>query len=45
VVEVRGLLLLNQIFKDADVVSIRNFDSEHPIAAIANNEAVERENL
>ena len=44
-VEVRGLLLLNQVFEDADVVSLRNFDSEHPIEVITVKKAVEREKL
>jgi len=33
-VELGGPLLLNQVFEDADgVVSLRNFDSEHPIGS------------
>ena len=44
-VEVRGLLLLDRAFEDADVVSLRNLDSEHPIGVIADKKAVEREKL
>ena len=44
-VEVAGLLLFNQIFEDADVVSLRNSDSEHPIWVITEKKAVEGEKL
>ena len=42
-VEVRGLFLLDQVFEDADVVSLRNFDSEGPVGVITEKKAVERE--
>jgi hypothetical protein len=43
-VEARSLLLLYQAFKDADVVSIRSFDSEGPVeVAITEKRAVERD--
>ena len=44
-VEARGLFLLDQVFEDADVVSPRNLDSEHPIGVITEKKAVEREKL
>jgi hypothetical protein len=45
VVEVRGFLLLNQVFEDADIFGLRNFDGEHPIGVITENKTVEREKL
>jgi hypothetical protein len=45
VIKVRSLLLLNQLFEDADSFVLQNFDSEHPIEMITENKAVEREKL
>jgi hypothetical protein len=45
VIEVRGFLLLNQVFEDADILSLRNFDGEHLLAVVAMNKTVEREKL
>jgi hypothetical protein len=42
-VEVRGLLLFDQFFEDADIFDLRNFDSEGSIGVIAENKAIERE--
>ena len=44
-VEVRGLLLLNQVFEDADIFSLVYFDSEYPIGVVTAKKAVEREKL
>ena len=44
-VEVRGLLLLNQVFEDADFFVLRNFDSEYPIGVVTENKAIERKEL
>jgi hypothetical protein len=41
VTETMGLFLLDQFFEDADVVGLRNLDSEHLILSITDNEAVE----
>jgi len=40
--KVAGLLLLNQIFENADIFVLRNFDSERSIGVIAENKAIER---
>ena len=40
-----GVLLLNQIFEDADIFGLLDFDSECPIGVVAENKAVEREKL
>ena len=37
----RWVLLLNQVFEDADIFVLRNFDSEHPIGIVAKNKAIE----
>jgi hypothetical protein len=42
---VRSIFLLDQVFEDADVVILRNFDSEHLLSVVAKNEAVEREEV
>ena len=44
-IKVTGLLLLDQIFENADIFGPGDFDSEHPIGVITNNKAVEREKL
>jgi hypothetical protein len=42
-IEVRGLLFLDLVFKDADVVGLRNLDSKYIIFFVAENKAVEKE--
>ena len=41
-VEVRGLLPLDQAFEYADIFVLWNFDSEGPVGVITVNKAVER---
>ena len=41
----RWVLLLNQVFEDADIFGLRNLDSEHPIGIVAKNKAIERKML
>jgi len=41
-VEVGGFLLLDQIFEDADIFGLRNFDSECSIGVVTENKAIER---
>jgi len=45
VIEVWGLLPLDQFLEDADVVVPRNLDSESLIRLVAENKAVEREEV
>ena len=40
-----GLFLLDQFLEDTDVVGLRNLDSKHLVLRIADNEAIEREQL
>ena len=42
-VEVVGLLLLNQVFEDANIFGLLNFDSEESVGVITENKAIERE--
>ena len=44
-VEVRGLLLLYQLFEDADIFVLQNFDSEESVGVITKNKAIERKEL
>ena len=44
-VEVRGLLLLYQLFEDADIFVLQNFDSEESVGVITENKAIERKEL
>jgi hypothetical protein len=38
---VRGLLLFDKFFEDADIFVLRNFDSEGPVGVITEKKAVE----
>ena len=40
-VEARGLFLLDQVSEDADVFRLLNFDSEHPLRFVTENQTVE----
>ena len=44
-IEVGGLFLLNQVFEDADIFVLRNFDSEESVGVITENKAIERKKL
>jgi len=43
VIEVRSIFLLDLVFEDADIVVLRNLDSEHIIFFVTENKAVEQE--
>jgi hypothetical protein len=45
VIEVRGFLLLDPLFEDADIFGLLNFDGERLRAVVTENKAVEREKL
>jgi len=40
-IEVRGILLLDEVFEDADIFHCRDLHSNHQILFITENEAVE----
>ena len=44
-IEVVGLFLLNQVFKDADIFVFRNLDSEESVGVITENKAIEPKGL
>ena len=44
-VEVVGLLLLNQVFEDADIFGLQNLDRKHPLGIVTVNKAIERKKL
>ena len=43
--EVRSILLLNQVFEDADTFVLWDFDSDKPIRVITEKKAVEQKKL
>jgi len=43
VIEVRGLFLLDQVFEDADIFGLQNFDRERLVRLVTFNETVEAE--
>jgi hypothetical protein len=44
-VEARSLFLLNQVFEDADIFVLRNFNSKESDGVITENKAIERKKL